>query len=125
MRGEEMTDAYSVRELDEKFETIMDKLDRIETQTIKTNGRVVSLESWKSFLQGGLAILTLLVVPIIIYFPPPSFCGSCAREVDVNREPHCDVCSQHYHQATCGYRTQDQSLCQSCLDGDVKDAQGQ
>ena len=63
-----MTDAYSVRELDEKFETIMDKLDRIEAQTIKTNGRVVSLEGWKSFLQGGLAILTLLVVPIIIYF---------------------------------------------------------
>lgn len=58
---------YSVRELDEKFETIMGKLDRIETQTIKTNGRVAALERWQSFLQGGLAILTLLVVPVIIY----------------------------------------------------------
>lgn len=60
-------DDYSVRELDEKFETIMGKLDRIETQTIKTNGRVAALERWQSFLQGGLAILTLLVVPVIIY----------------------------------------------------------
>lgn len=85
MRGEEVTDPYSVRELDAKFQTIVEKLEeleeqrviaraetiqtleRIEQQTIKTNGRVSGLERWQSRLQGGIAILTVLVVPIAIY----------------------------------------------------------
>lgn len=60
-------DDYSAREIDAMFETISDSLQRIEQQTTKTNGRVAVLERWQSFLQGGLAILTLLVVPVIIY----------------------------------------------------------
>jgi len=32
------------REIDEKFAYIKDSLDRIEAQTLKTNGRVTSLE---------------------------------------------------------------------------------
>lgn len=39
----------------------------ILVQTQKTNGRVGKLENWKSFMQGGMAILALMVVPIFIY----------------------------------------------------------
>lgn len=58
---------YSVREVDSKFKAIADGIARIEAQTIKTNGRVAALERWQSFIQGGLAIMALIVVPIAIY----------------------------------------------------------
>ena len=37
-------DDYTNRELDSKFTTIVDTLSRIETQVLKTNGRVNKLE---------------------------------------------------------------------------------
>ncbi len=45
------------------------KLDGKETkkQAQTTNGRVGKLENWRSFITGGLTILTLMVVPIVIY----------------------------------------------------------
>lgn len=58
---------YSKREIDEKFTDIIKSLDRIEIQTTKTNGKVLGLQKWQSFIQGGLAILALIVVPILIY----------------------------------------------------------
>ena len=43
-----MTDSKDYRlYLEENFKEINGKLDRIEAQTIKTNGRVDELESWK------------------------------------------------------------------------------
>lgn len=57
---------YSVREVDAKFKAIADGIARIEAQTIKTNGRVAALERWQSFIQGGLAIMALIIVPIAI-----------------------------------------------------------
>lgn len=41
---------YSNREIDAKFDKIMETLHRIEAQTIKTNGRVSRLEIWKETL---------------------------------------------------------------------------
>ena len=61
-------DEYSTREVNAMFTEIRASMTRIETQTIKTNGRVASLERWQSFMQGGLAILAILVVPLVIYF---------------------------------------------------------
>jgi hypothetical protein len=43
------------------------KLDAIHEQALKTNQRVSKLEKWQSFIEGGLAVLTILVVPLLIY----------------------------------------------------------
>ena len=44
-----------------------ESLERIETQTIKTNGRVNSLEKSKYLMIGGLGVLVAIVVPILTW----------------------------------------------------------
>ncbi len=51
--------------MDEKFSDIRTILVEVKDQTTKTNGRVNKLERWQSFMMGGLAILTVLVLPIL------------------------------------------------------------
>lgn len=46
---------YSNRELDTKFQQIMDGIARIEEQTTKTNGRVTKLEFWKESIMAKIA----------------------------------------------------------------------
>ena len=43
------------------------KLDAIHVQAVITNRRVSKLEKWQSFVQGGLAVLAILVVALLIY----------------------------------------------------------
>jgi hypothetical protein len=43
------------------------KLDAIHEQAVITNRRVAKLEKWQSFIEGGLAVLAILVVPLLIY----------------------------------------------------------
>jgi hypothetical protein len=43
------------------------KLDAIHELAVITNRRVAKLEKWQSFVEGGLAVLTILVVPLLIY----------------------------------------------------------
>jgi len=45
---------------------LLETLERIETQTTKTNGRVSSLERWQSYVLGAVALLTLLVLPVLL-----------------------------------------------------------
>ncbi len=69
---------YTVRELDMKFEQVklfMEEkhednkvvLQEILTQTKTTNGRVNKLEKWQSYIQGGMAVIVMLFVPIVLY----------------------------------------------------------
>jgi hypothetical protein len=71
-----MEDApYTKREQDAYRKEVLGTLGRIEEQTKKTNGRVSNLEerqermeSWQNFMKGGLSVLSLMVVPLLIYF---------------------------------------------------------
>lgn len=64
---------YAKRELDEKFGDIKDSLDRIEQQTVKTNGSVAkafveinALKNWRWFIAGIGSVITVLLIPILI-----------------------------------------------------------
>ena len=41
-----------------RIETIV---ERVESQLSKLNGRTTSLESWKSWMTGGMALLVILI----------------------------------------------------------------
>lgn len=65
---------YTKRELDEKFLAVHERfnqqdksLEKILEQTTAHNGRMKKLESWQSFLKGGLAVITVLIVPILLF----------------------------------------------------------
>jgi hypothetical protein len=62
-----MTDPhYSNREIDILFKEIKESLERIESQTTKTNGRVTSLENWKWYITGLVSLLVMLKLPEIV-----------------------------------------------------------
>ena len=62
-----MEENYTKRELDDHFGVVNCKLDTISEQVKNTNGRVKRLELWRSFLAGGLVIITSIVLPLLIY----------------------------------------------------------
>lgn len=66
---------YTKREIDEKFTDIQSSLNRIEAQTVKTNGSVAkafqeinSLKNYRWFLMGMGTVIVVLIVPILIAF---------------------------------------------------------
>lgn len=72
-----METEYSNRELDSKFGNLLEHmkgfedatkntLQRIEQQTLKTNGSVANLKLWRAYTTGAVAVLTVLVLPILL-----------------------------------------------------------
>ena len=57
-------DKYSKKELELMFIAMREQLNRIETQTSKTNGRVTKLEQWQAYVLGATAVLIVLVLPV-------------------------------------------------------------
>lgn len=51
--------------ISEKYDDMKEQLNRIEIQTTETNGKVRSLQVWRGFITGGLAIVTVLLIPIL------------------------------------------------------------
>lgn len=62
-----MDEDYSKREIDIMFKEIKETLSRIESQTTKTNGSVISLRLWRSWMAGGMGIIVLFVIPLLAY----------------------------------------------------------
>ncbi len=63
-----MESGYLNREIDVKFSDIKNQLDRIEEQTMKTNGRVSSLENWQAYVVGFCACVAILILPVAFQF---------------------------------------------------------
>lgn len=61
-----MEDKYTNREIDAHFGRQNEQLDRIEGQTVKTNGRVTWLEKVAYMLIGGLVVVGSSVFWLII-----------------------------------------------------------
>jgi hypothetical protein len=51
--------------IEEKFKTNDEAHERIEGQTRKTNGRVSSLESWRAYITGAIAVITVIILPLV------------------------------------------------------------
>lgn len=55
------------KEMREGFAGMHARQDTTNGKVLKAAEEIVELKNWKSFTQGGLAILALMVVPILIY----------------------------------------------------------
>lgn len=60
-----MTD-YTQREIDNFHQEIKEALNRIESQTTRTNGRVTKLETKVWMMTGGLVVVSAIVVPLFL-----------------------------------------------------------
>lgn len=56
---------YTNRELDTHFDEIKETLDRIEVQTTTTNGKVADIQGWRMWMNGGMAVLSAIMIPIL------------------------------------------------------------
>lgn len=56
---------YSNREIREMFKDVQSSLNRIESQTTRTNGRVNKLENWRSYMAGAIGVI-VIIFPIVI-----------------------------------------------------------
>ena len=50
------------------LEDIKNELIELKELATKTNGRLTQLELWKNRIQGGMAVIILLLVPIVIQY---------------------------------------------------------
>ncbi len=60
-----METEYSNKEIIHLFSDLKGDLLEIKVDVKKTNGRVGSLENWRWFITGGLAVVTLVLIPLI------------------------------------------------------------
>lgn len=58
---------YTNREITEFFREVKTQLDRIESQTTRTNGRVSKLENWRAYSTGATAMIVLIGLPVLAY----------------------------------------------------------
>lgn len=58
---------YKRREIDSFHDHLDKKLDWLVDDAKEKNERLKKLEMWRSFAMGGLSIVSLILVPILIY----------------------------------------------------------
>jgi len=62
----EQTLAVVIERIEGLKDHLTEKLDRIESQTIKTNGRVSRLEAWKNRIVGGILVISAVLIPVFL-----------------------------------------------------------
>lgn len=80
---------YRNREIDQMFKDMGDKLDLILQHIAKTDNRVDKLEersnsfeNWKWFLSGGLLIMSMFVIPLVVFVWSQNTSESIQKSVD-------------------------------------------
>lgn len=58
---------YQADAIREVKNDLIDQLDRIEMQTTLHNGRLKKVEEKQAFVQGGITVICIIVVPILVY----------------------------------------------------------
>lgn len=59
---------YGLKELfNEKFDYNDEQHKAILEQTTRTNGSVRALQQWRSFIIGGMTVISMFLIPIVIY----------------------------------------------------------
>jgi len=62
------TEICGLRDLfNEKFDRNEEDHNKILEQTTKTNGSVRALQQWRSFIIGGMTVISMFLIPIVIY----------------------------------------------------------
>lgn len=61
-----MTEPMSNELIVHTLKDIQENVREIKIQTQKTNGTVKELQQWRSFITGGLAVVTALIVPVFL-----------------------------------------------------------
>lgn len=59
---------YSNRELDAKYQTLLDKCDSIIVQTTKHNGRLSTLEKFMWTIGGITMVMLTIVIPMLTFY---------------------------------------------------------
>lgn len=49
------------------WEGVVSDIREIKEQTKRTNGSIISLRLWRSYLTGGILVVAFLVIPLIVY----------------------------------------------------------
>ena len=62
-----MNTSYNKETIDAYHDGIEKRLISIDEQVKCTNGRVHALERWKSYILGGFAVMSVLVIPVFLY----------------------------------------------------------
>lgn len=56
---------YTNREIQAMFGEVRETLNRIEVQTVKTNGRVTANERWRYIAMGWIGAISVLILPVL------------------------------------------------------------
>lgn len=80
----------SFKVMQEHIKGIDDKIGEILDQTKRTNGNVMSLKMWRSLTVGGMTIISIIVLPLLIWIFQTSITMLTGKidKVDASVEKH-------------------------------------
>lgn len=52
--------------IEHKIDDLKKDIRELKEIGIRTNGRIGTLERWRSYMTGAISVLTLLVIPIVL-----------------------------------------------------------
>lgn len=61
-------ETFSIKEMIKELRVENNKrFDKVDSAQAHTNGDVTILKIWRGYITGGLAVITILIIPVLIY----------------------------------------------------------